>query len=100
MQLIPLNSQIPRYTFRIDLDDTAYFFEFVYNVRSERWNIKIEDGEGRIVIDSAVAIGFDYLQYEEGSPGALAFVYFGSGNPDKCGRNDLGNDWKLFFKAL
>lgn len=100
MRLIPLTSLSPRFTFRIDLGDTAYKISMTYNVRSEEWQIKIDDGEGRTVIDTGAAIGFNYLEYEEDAPGALAFVYFGSGVPQKCGRDDLGNDWKLFFQGV
>lgn len=72
---IPVNSNLPSYEFRIDLEGVTYTFAFRINVRMDRWimDIKTENNVD-VLLGVPVLIGTDFLarfQSDSLPPGEL-----------------------------
>jgi len=99
-KVIPVRADLPAYTFQIDLEGKLYTFTFRYNERMDRWLMDIAD-ENENPLLSGIVILTDYNLIERFKDDALPpgefFALDESGEQKYAGREDLGNDIKLFY---
>lgn len=72
---MPLNQNLPWYSFTATLDAASYQFELAYNVRSGRWSLNLQDVTGAPIASGLTLLnGIDllaYLRYLPVPPGIL-----------------------------
>lgn len=52
---IPVKFASPDFNFQIDLDGSIYGFRFIYNARTDRFSMEIQDQDGNAIV-SGVAV--------------------------------------------
>ena len=48
--VIPLSSQYPKHSFRVQLDGTPYIFRMRWNKRIDRWMLSISDSSDNMIV--------------------------------------------------
>ena len=98
--VIPVRADLPAYKFQIDLESVLYTFSFRYNERMDRWIMDIADqNENDILLGTPILTRFNLVErFKTASlPPGEFFALDESGNAKQPGRDDLGNDVKLFY---
>lgn len=98
--VMPVRADIPAYTFQIDLEGVLYTFTIRYNERMDRWLMDIADeNENDLLVGTPILTHFNLIERFKSAalpPGGF-FALDESGNQKQPGRDDLGNDIKLFY---
>jgi len=98
---IPVRSDIPFYDMEITLERTAYFLEFYFNKRKDRWMMDILNQEKMpILVGTPLLTNVELLDkfaFEDTPPG-LFLVLDLEGEQLNPGRNDLGDRVKLIYE--
>ncbi len=103
-QLLPVTSDIPNYTFEVDLDGNSYFFDFRWNERASLWIMCIQDVNKNDLIDGVPILCDQSLlaqyDYNAALPPGTLYAYDPTGNDDPPGRTELGNRVRLCYAEV
>lgn len=98
---IPVRSDVPFYDMDITLEGTAYFFEFYFNKRKDRWIMDILNQQKEPVLLGTPLLTdvemFDRFAFDEMPPGLFVVLNLET-NQLNPGRNDLGGIVKLIYE--
>jgi len=98
--VIPVRADLPAYTFQIELDGSLYTLTFRYNERMDRWLMDIADeNEDALLLGIPILTDFNLIERfkDDNLPPGEFFALDESGAQKYAGREDLGNDIKLFY---
>jgi len=98
---LPVRSDIPAYSFKIDLDGASFRLKFYFNKRLGRWFMDILDASDVLLISGIIlltnlAIRDQYVK--DGIPAGQFILIDETGNEKNPGEFDLGNDVRLFYQ--
>jgi len=99
--IIPVDNQNPDFTFYTNLEDSTYFFRMRWNTRAGKWFMDILNDQNEAIVQSvAIVQGIDYFELvqEKVPVGKLFFSNLPDPTAD-CGRNDLGENFEMFFNG-
>ena len=101
MLILPTRTDLPRYTFAMELEGTVYVFGLDYNDRDGAWYMSISTEDSTpLVLGRALRLGTLFLGDKLRSPGLPAgdFVLFDSSSGDvDPGLSDLGDRVSLVY---
>ena len=97
---MPVRSDLPAYKFQLDLEQILYTFTFRYNERMDRWIMDIADeNEDDLLLGTVVLTEWPLIQRfkDDRLPPGEFMAIDESGEFKYPGREELGNDVKLFY---
>ena len=98
--VIPTRFDLPSYEYQLELEGTLYTFTFNYNRRLDRWFMNIGDEVNNPIVSGIkIIVNYDLLDRYKNSklPPGQFIAIDESGENKTPGREDLGNDVKLFY---
>ncbi len=98
--VMPVRADLPAYTFQIDLESKLFTFTFRYNERMDRWIMDIADeNENELLLGTPILTQTNLIERfkDDNLPPGEFFAIDESGEDKQPGREDLGNDVKLFY---
>ena len=97
---IPLDNDVPAYTFNVDLEESDYSFTFRYNTRIDQWVFDIYDqDQNPIQLGNPLIVNYPALRQnvrENKYPGGLVALNENVSNADPT-RFNVGVDVDLFY---
>lgn len=102
-QILPLRTDLPRYSFRVELDGARYEFSMEWNDRAGAWFFDLADAEGDLIVTS-IRVGVDYPLLDSYTddripPGILLAVDSQKLDLDP-GRQDLGDRVQMIYYPI
>jgi len=97
---IPIESEVPAFKHRVDLDDRTYVLNYYFNTRSAMWHMDVMDAdENPLLMGRAMTVDCDLLfQYEDPNlPQAMLVLFDQTEKHEECGLDDLGNRCRLLY---
>lgn len=99
---IPVRNDLDAYSLVIDLDGTNYRLGFAYNLRCDRWFMSISGTDGtQMLAGIPILTNCDLgTRFKSAAlPPGMFLAFDESGNNANAGRNDLGDNVKLLYRA-
>jgi len=101
---IPVRSDIPFYDMEVTLNGTAFFLEFYFNRRKDRWYMNIRDQDKEpLLMGTPLLTNVDLLTIfvsNEALPLGLFLIIDTEGTQLNAGEFDLGDRVKLGYNDL
>jgi len=100
MIILPTRTDVPRYTFQIDLDESTFNFSFEWNDRDSSWYMSISDAdELPLLMGRRVCVGAPLLDRfnKAGLPAGLLYAIDTTGKNIEPDFADLGDRVKLMY---
>ena len=97
---IPVRADLPAYTFQITLETKLFTLTFRFNERMDRWIMDIADeDEVDLLLGTLIITEWNLIERfkDDRLPPGEFFALDESGERKSPGREDLGNDVKLFY---
>lgn len=91
--VMPTRTDLPHYSFSIELEGVTYGFEFRWNLRDSAWYFDISDSSGTpLITGRKVALGAPLLRrfVLPGLPPGELVAYDSSGKGQEAGIDELG----------
>lgn len=100
---LPLRTDAPRYSIRVDLDAARYVFDFEWNDRAGAWFFDLSDAAGvRLLSSVRVSLGCALLERfaDPALPPGVLFAVDTTGADIEPARADLGDRVQLVYYPL
>ena len=99
---IPIRSDIPSYSFKIDLDDVTYTMEIFFNLRMCRWHFNLlADNEDPLVMGIPIHINVDLVgRFKQTNKSIPQGIFFAVNSVDANAeptRDNFSTDVKLLY---
>lgn len=103
LQKIPLRSDVPAYSFRLDLQGRAYNFYIRYNERMNLWTMNLSDEDNQpIIVGKLIFTGLDILygMTDLRLPPGPIIPFEETGKVVDAGADDLGESVNVFYDEV
>ncbi len=99
--ILPTRSDLPSYSYSIDIDDNVYILEFNFNYRMQRWFMSIKDSDGNPIISGIILLSNWLLTQrfvDTRLPlGDIMLLNYENDTPPN--RNELGSKAELIYST-
>jgi hypothetical protein len=100
---LPCKSDLPSFTFQVDLDGRTFGFEFTWNERVESWFMALSDADGNALV-SGVRVVVDFplaaRSTNDALPPGVLLAVDTAGEQQNPGLADLGGRVRLQYLAV